>query len=340
MSVHDPNLNITSFERTRSNCKTNAHNRWSKNPALPGFSAQERFAEEFFHVKSKPKFRFKKSAKVFTIGSCFARNIERQLRANQVRCLTENPGIPIEYYAVPSDPRAALNKFNIPSMLDDMLRTFEPTFSDKDRFIEAGPEGYFDPSTTNLKILPIEALEKVSAAVRAVNLRIQQADVIIITLGLVEMWRDRISGLYLNTAPAPAVIRHEQIQLRKTPGAVSRFEHMRPGYAFVRDSLFKLIDVMLQVAPSAKVVISVSPVPLQTTMLEDDIVCSSVLSKALLRAAAEEARATYEAVDYFPSFEMVTHSPRAVTWLEDQVHVNPDLVAKVTGTFMEEWFED
>jgi len=325
-----PSDQVTPFEEISLNYKRNRHKRWLSTGAGDPHSAQERFAEDFFHVGSMPKFKLSKTDKIFTIGSCFARNIERELASAGVCCLTENPGIPPEYYTSDRDARSAMNKFNIPSMVDEIERTFASEFHEPDRYIDVGDGLYFDPSTSGLKLLPLGPLEEVKEKIKMVTSRMQQADAVIITLGLVEMWRDSVSGLYFNTSPHPQAMRRYR----------QRFEHMRPGFPFLKAWLYRLIDRILAIAPGTKVIISVSPVPLQATMTRDDVVASSTLSKSLLRVVAESARQDYPQVDYFPSYEMIMHSPRALTWLEDQVHVNPDQVANVTRSFMTDWFDD
>ena len=319
---------VTPYETISHNYKTNRYKRWLSTGEGDPYSAQERFGNDFFHVGSKPKFKLNPASKVFTIGSCFARNIERQLDSAGVCSLTRNPRIPAEYYTSDRDASSSMNKFNIPSMIDEIARTFDQNFREEGRYFEVGDGIFFDPATSGLKLLPLDKLLEVRERIKEVTGRIAQADAVIITLGLVEMWRDKLSGLFFNTSPHPLVMR----QYRE------RLQHLRPGFDFLRSQLFELIDHIRVVAPEAKMILSVSPVPLQATMTADDVVASSTLSKCLLRACAEAAREHYDHVDYFPSYEMVMHSPRALTWLEDTVHVNPDQVANVTRSFMREWF--
>lgn len=330
MNEESPPFNeyVTPYETIANNYKTNRYKRWLSTGEGDPFSAQERFGGDFFPVGSTPKFKLTPESKVFTIGSCFARNIERELDRFGVCCLTQNPGIPDDYYTTARDARSSMNKFNIPSMIDELERTFRPDFKEDDRYFEVGDGVYFDPATSGLKILPLEALHEVRARIKEVTGRIVQADAVVITLGLVEMWRDNQSGLFFNTSPHPLVMRRYR----------DRLQHMRPGYDFLKNRLFELVERILAVAPQTKVILSVSPVPLQATMTADDVVASSTLSKCLLRVVAEAARDAYPQVDYFPSYEMIMHSPRSNTWLEDSVHVNPDQVAHVTRSFMRDWF--
>lgn len=370
--ILENNMKSYNYDDTRANCRSNEYKQWSNNLDT-GKSAKDRYENDFFYVKTKPKNRFSRDAKVFTIGSCFARNIERELRANKIMTLTDGIQIPADFYEVSADPRAAMNKFNIPSILDELCRAFDPDANLINGLIPAGSDLWFDPATTSIRMMTIDEAIQLRTTVVETMQKIAEADVIIFTLGLVEMWRDRLTGLNLNTHPHPKAVRFEtglrqelarnlhqaqkNIEAARIGGKApnnddlalveattedklqSRFEFLRPEYADLVVDMHKIVALCTKVAPQAKVVITVSPVPLQTTMTPDDVVCSSTYSKAILRVIAEEMRQSYDHVDYFPSFEMVTNSPRSLAWLDDQVHAHPDTVSKVTSTFVNEWFE-
>src|SRR3546814_16921003 len=68
--------------------------------------------------------------------------------------------------------------------------------------------------------------------------------------------------------------------------------------------------------PDVKVVITVSPVPMAQTFTDSDVFAANTYSKSVLRVASEALKGNFEFVDYFPSYEMVMSSPRAMTWEE------------------------
>lgn len=331
---------VTPYETIARNYRENDFKRWI-DTGNDANAAQRRFGQDFFYVNSTPKFRLSRSDKFFAIGSCFARNIERELAAQGITCLTEGTNIPADFYAADRDPRSAMNKFNIPSMIDEVKRTFDPAHSEPGRYIALGEDEYFDPATSGLKLLPLAQHAQVREAIRKTTLRMAEADAVIITLGLVEAWFDRESGLFFNTSPHPRAMQKEarRVKADGPEGRPNRFVHMRPNFAFLRDKMHRLITLISTHAPRAKVVISVSPVPLQATMTGDDVVASSSLSKSLLRVVAEDARDSFEHVDYFPSYEMVMNSPRALTWEADEIHVKASLVSQVTGAFVTRWID-
>lgn len=334
------NPHITPYDQIAKNYRANGYNRWLDTGEDPK-AAQPRFGEDFFFVNSTPKFKLKRSDKFFAIGSCFARNIERELAAQGIACLTEGTNIPQEFYAGDRDARAAMNKFNIPSMIDEIERTFNPDHAEPGRYIEIGENEYFDPATSGVKLLPLDQHFIVRESIRETTLRMAQADCVIITLGLVEAWFDRDSGLNFNTSPHPRAMQREarRVKMSLGLGKPNRFVHMRPNFAFLRDKMHRLINSITRYAPKAKIIISVSPVPLQATMTADDVVMSSSLSKCLLRVVAEDARDSFNHVDYFPSYEMVMNSPRALTWEQDEIHVKASLVSQITRSFARNWID-
>ena len=149
--------------------------------------------------------------------------------------------------------------------------------------------------------------------------------------------RDRVL-LSLRNAVESSRLQREARRVR-AEGGENRFVHMRPNFAFLRDKMHQLIHAISTHAPQAKIVVSVSPVPLQATVSADDVVMSSTLSKSQLRVVAVDARSSFDHVDYFPSYEMVMNSARAATWEEDEIHVKMSLVAQVTRSFVENWLE-
>ena len=135
----------TPFSKISENNRLNKYNKWIDTAGNNEFSAQARFQNEFFYVNSKPKFLFNKDDGFFGIGSCFARNIEHSLKERNLNCLTDGIKIPAGYYNQDRDPRAAMNKFNIPSMIDEINRTFDGSKDESARYIEISENAFLIP---------------------------------------------------------------------------------------------------------------------------------------------------------------------------------------------------
>ncbi|MDB2380670.1 GSCFA domain-containing protein [Luminiphilus sp.] len=262
------------------------------------------------------------------MGSCFARYIEIALRENKISVLSDKLSIDPSLYTGPRSASAALNKFNIPSMKNEFLKSLGHLEINGDPFIKVRDDQYFDTSTAGLILAPYEVLLSLQHQIAEFNKQILEADLFVCTLGLVEMFVDNETGCVLNTSPHP-------LCMKKYRG---RFDHFRPDYGYLRTELADMLDLLAEVNPSLEVVVTVSPVPLQSTMTSDDVVVSNTLSKSLLRVVAQEASEERDNVSYFPSFEMVMNSPRGLTWEDDCIHVRSEVVKLVTSSFIENWF--
>ena len=94
---------------------------------------------------------------------------------------------------------------------------------------------------------------------------------------------------------------------------------MDARYAFVNftvpetvEDLTGFLASLRSVNSKAKVILTVSPVPLVATYEDRHVLVSTTTSKAVLRVAATEVSSAHAWVDYFPSYEIITrdHSIR------------------------------
>jgi hypothetical protein len=90
------------------------------------------------------------------------------------------------------------------------------------------------------------------------------------------------------------------------------------------------------VNPDAKVILTVSPVPLMATAVDRHVLVSTTYSKAVLRVAAEAASQTLEGVHYFPAYEIVTgNHARGSYFADDLRSVREEGVRRVMSLFFE-----
>lgn len=86
-----------------------------------------------------------------------------------------------------------------------------------------------------------------------------------------------------------------------------------------------------------KIIVTVSPVPLQATFSGQDCVTANSYSKAVMRCAAEHLCRRFPGiVDYFPSYEMVLAGGFA-SFREDLVHPAEEVIEKVTGYMIDSY---
>lgn len=152
---------------------------------------------------------------------------------------------------------------------------------------------------------------------------IKTADVVILTLGLVECWYDTKYGCYLNKAPSKAFVDAEK----------GRFEFHRLDVPDVYERISKAVDTILQLG-AKKVLITVSPVPVEATFTPDSCVIANSYSKSVLKVCSDLISRTSDNIDYFPSYEIVT-SFGTSAFADDNIHVTGEVVTKVTNYMIE-----
>lgn len=269
----------------------------------------------------KSSFKLKQNEPIFTIGSCFARHVEIALKnyGHPVPCLE---------FTVPEDElwsgtqmrSGILNKYTPHSMLNELMSAFnEPGApNDKDYLIDAGDDAFFDLQLhINKPVTYDRALQRRLEVRNLFAEGIKECRVVIITLGLVESWWDASSGLYLNETPNQSLI-------KKYPNRFF-FEVLSPEK--VIESTQKIVNLIHKHGKQDnKVLITVSPVPIQRTFTTNDVIIANTYSKSVLRVAAEVAERTFDFVDYYPSYESVTLSNPEQSWLDDLVHVQNEMV--------------
>lgn len=282
----------------------------------PNDAAARLTTGEFLKISHPTKFDIADNAAFFCIGSCFAINVSRALVTQGVNVLSwgfDHPrGIPL------------LSKFNTYSMLTEIEVALLGRQLPDRGLVEMSEGQFWDPQLHHGEIGSLEAVEHVRLRVNDYFRRLADADVCVITLGLTEMFWDVVTDIPLNGGPVDW----------KHAKRTGRFEFRNPGFEEVSRNVNRLCEIIHEVTKGrAKVLLTVSPVPLQRTFAEKDIIVANNYSKATLRSAAEEAVRKFEYVDYFPAYEMVTLSPRSISWEHDQQHVKQELVDHVIRTF-------
>lgn len=150
-------------------------------------------------------------------------------------------------------------------------------------------------------------------------------DVFVLTLGLSEVWYDRETGGVLWRA----VPLHSYDPKRHA----FRVLEMEATY----HAIYGICDLIETHVPNAKVIWTVSPIPLAATFR--DIACpvANSASKSILRAALDEVlrECGSPSHHYFPAYEIVTSMAKDPYGLDGR-HPWPDVVGFVTRLF-EAW---
>jgi hypothetical protein len=289
--------------------KNNPFNNW-------GERGQSNRIEPIATPSFEVPFRLVAGESILTIGSCFARNVEHHLGRLGFKLPARNLFQSPEFADL--DP-AIINNYGTPSIFNELAWAFgEREFVADDHILEVMPGKFADqqmpshlrPETRDIVLARRHAITEVYRTAA-------QCRVVIITLGLSEVWFDTKSGFYLNVAPRPAT-------LRTYP---DRYELHVLSYAEVVGFLVEAVRLLQKHGPpDLRVLLTVSPVPLQVTHRPIDVIVANSYSKSVLRAAAEEVITGFPFITYFPSYESVTLTNREFAWTADLRHVSDDIV--------------
>ena len=264
----------------------------------------------------RPKWPLKFGADqtIFTIGSCFARNIEEALFDREVFVPTQTFGVPKGERK--GRPNGILNEFTPGTIAQRILFALEGKSFPEETITPSG-DLFADLLLPGGTDVTFERAVKRRKQIDAVYRHLVKSNVIIITLGYIESWFDEETKLYLNRPPSYAFGQKN----------ASRFTFKRLGVFEAVQLLEKAFDELTK--NDVKIIVTVSPVPLGTTFAPVDCVVANEYSKSVLRVCAERL-ADNPKVDYFPSYEIV-RGGGLQSYNEDHIHVKDELVHQVTN---------
>lgn len=286
-------------------------------------------ADGVYPLPPNPGLVITRSTPIASMGSCFAREIRRRLIEAGYFYITEETHHPASAHASAAWERT-YNTFC-------MRQIFEYTFEDwrpAVRWWTAPQSGAVqDPYRRIVLYEDLAAAEADFARHRLCSRRaLERAEVLILTLGLTEIWQDREDGsvICLPSGPYP----NEGGDMRRYGFRVSR-------YAENLANLEKIHALMARYNPRCRLLITVSPVNLWATFRSDaDVISASCNSKSTLRAAADEFVSRHENVFYYPAFEMAwLYRPlMGASFLStgrENFHVNKQTVKSIMRRFFE-----
>ena len=306
------------------------YSRWHRKDALPnelnGTLACQRLREPLFSPAISPGFKIERQDKIFAIGSCFARGVELALIDQKMDVLSKAA----EFDSFPTlNDELALgftNKYNTFSIYDELRWALDPTAEfPRQSLVDLGNGIFYDPHTNPaLQLAGLDETIHRREITQMVTRRISQCRVVIITLGLVEVWRDNVANVFINRLiPSMHSTYPERYELHLT-NFIENLSNLERIHGLL--SQFGHQDV--------QIVVTVSPVPLEATFSGEDVVIANTYSKSLLRAVAQEWAVAHKNVHYFPSYEIVQNSDRSLTWEEDMRHVKGKVVRHIMSLFL------
>lgn len=326
------------YNKAMSNYRDMPEARWHINGEARGSDgkcASHRLkSQTFFIPRITPQLKINSNERIFTIGSCFARAVEVVLPARGI-CV-ESAVREIPFQPDPKKPRygkeykytrSLFNLYNTFSIRNSLEWGLDQASSfPEDALLRVKDNFWTDPHGC-LHLLPLLYKEEVISLRRIVNnviSRIKKCRVIIITLGLIEVWHDEYTGLFLNTTPT---------------NDPERFSFHLTTFEENMQNLEDIYALLTKYCPTDfQIIVTVSPVPLLATFTGQDIVVANTYSKSLLRAVAEAWVASHDNVHYFPSYEIVMNSDQEIAWGEDRRHVRGAIPEHIVDLFMKSFF--
>lgn len=188
-------------------------------------------------------------------------------------------------------------------------------------------KGWIDPFRDYDTAYPDEAalLEARAAADLAAQAVFDGAQVVVVTLGLIETWQSATTGNTFRQIPHPAVF----------PSLGARFHRLTVSEML--DDLER-IRTVIRNRMGAEFVLTTSPVPLHTTFTPLDVRIANTESKSRIRAAVSELVDRHPDVHYFHSYEMVTTAEKQSDFFRDDGrHVHHRSVRYIISEFLRQF---
>jgi hypothetical protein len=262
-----------------------------------------------------------KKTKIFTIGSCFALEIAKFLYQEKYNICN------IELDKVGKHRPPNLIWYNTYSILYEFER-LSGEFNHKDIW-RVSSKRYQDPYRKCIfhksKDKLLLTLKKLDDAIKNC---IISSDVLIITLGLVEVW------LQPNGKVICAVPGHPG---GKGGGQNSKFKFT--NYDDNLNNMRKCMDILQTVNNKCKVILTTSPVPLRLTFRDVDNLIANTESKSILRSVCGQISREYNNVIYYPAYEMVLYSDKKEVFKNDGRHIRSKFVSKIMKHFEKYFME-
>lgn len=271
------------------------------------------------------RFKLKPGDKVFTIGSCFARNIEEYLGEHGFR-------VPVLSYQGPAEEKQGgrdqgiLNKYTPASIVQEFEWVQQVRLSGgtvkwehvSHLACDLGGDRFLDLHLASSEPVTKDRLIGRRQTIYDIHVQAFDADLVVITPGVTECWFDTNSGLYVQQLPSPQTVKAHP----------DRFQFEQLDYDRCRSMLERAVQILAE-AGVRNIMMTVSPVPLGRTMTDQDVIIVNMYSKSILRASVGSICAHYPVVSYFPSYEMVMLTKHEKVWREDLRHVDDPFVGRI-----------
>lgn len=289
------------------------------------------------HVIHQPKLPlFSASDTVLTMGSCFANELRAFLRRRELGVLY--PNVPVEVHDLihphshevsswgPWNGESNLQWYNTFTLRQEVERAtgvWQPSTDDVWTVTMGREVLYQCPYRRRMFARSPEDLAAVTAAIdQDIRTGMADADLIILTLGLTEVWRKVDNGRISCAEPGYC-----------SGGGKTETTFHASTFAENLDNIRTAVLLLNEHFGRKQLVVTTSPVPLGRTFRPLDVAVANMESKSILRAVAGAVAAEFDNVTYFPSYELCATDPSAFR-LDDGRHVRPEKVDQIMSLFV------
>lgn len=240
-------------------------------------------------------------SKVTAFGSCFAEHISAYLNERNYTILNRSDS---NAYVVTMG-EGIVNSYAIRQQFDWAFRGITPA-TELWHGYDAASFGYD---------------EEVRASTLAI---FEQTDVFILTFGLSEVWYDIPTGeVFWRAVPA------DKFDPSRHAFRVTTVEENKANIRWIYDTIREF-------RPGAKIVFTLSPIPLVATFRPVSCITANSVSKAVLRAALDEVVREVRdegVLHYWPSYEIVQNAFGSGRYREDRRHIKDEILSYIMGLF-------
>lgn len=252
-----------------------------------------------FNPVTNTKFLINKDSKIATMGSCFAQHLTKWLIKNKLNFFYD---LSDKYYAndKSSDCLFSANYGNIYTVSQGLqllkaayglMTLSDEIWFDADQFVRDPLRPLAPGCIFKTQNEMLTSRQFLWSSIRNI---FENFDVLIFTLGLTETWIRKTDNAILPSAPGVIAGTY----------CTMNYDFVNYDYNQTIDQIDCFFRFIKSLNSNAKIILTVSPVPLAATHENRHVAVSNMASKAILRAVADYAYKHYDYVDYFPSFEI------------------------------------
>ncbi|MEO6054014.1 MAG: GSCFA domain-containing protein [Chthoniobacterales bacterium] len=280
----------------------------------------------------RPEPIISKDSRIFTMGSCFAVEIRDALTRRGFQVYPKYAGIQFDETRCIANllpDSENINHYDTFTIRQEFENAFAGKHFPESSFwkVEGAPINkslgtdvvWQDPHRRNVFALDFKDLVDISQKIdNCVREGIEKADVYVITLGLIETWRNQKDPQY-HACSYPGA-----------GGGGKAADFHLSSFQDDYENIKRVCELIFAKYPDKHVLLTVSPVSLERTFRDWDVVLANMESKAQLRTVAGHLHREFPNVHYLPSFEAFIYHD---LYHDDGRHASRDAVELIIERF-------